>query len=124
MDEQLPTILELWDPQTAQATRERLPEVSRKSINKEAYLQDLAGVYHAIGGHARFAHTAHGDPKWFYKNFLKRLLPDERSEVDFNVNIYPAVPKSSLDVPFEEIKDAEFKQPPPPGDLDALPGPE
>lgn len=94
----MPVIQELWDPVVAAETRARLPaRRTGKKIDKEFYLQDVEGAYHAIGGGARLAYEANQDPKWFFNRFGDRLLPTEKQEVDVSVHIYPAIPRTGLD---------------------------
>jgi hypothetical protein len=100
MDEQLPT---LWTGEDADLVRSTVRAIRVEKILKEDYLQDVNGVYHAIGGFQRLAHTAHENPKWFYERYLKAgvLLPDEHASLDVAFHIHPALQRSNLDQPIE-----------------------
>lgn len=121
MDENLMPVSNLWDPEVQEAVRSKIAHFKRsgKKIDKEGYLQDIEGAYHAIGGFARLAHTANEDPKWFYTRFGERLLPDIKGEMDVNINILPALPRSPLD---GEYTDVEVSTAPP--TLDSSAGPD
>lgn len=89
----------VWEPDV-QADIERRTKYIRKDgrkIARDGFLQDVEGVYHAIGGFARLVHIADDDPKWFFEKFGHRLLPNEKKEIDHNITIQPALPKSPLD---------------------------
>ena len=109
MDEQLPTIISVWEPDETVSVRSRTLEnplrKSGRKIQKETLLQDAEGVYHAIGGFQRFVHTANEHPQWFYNRFLVPgiLLPTEKQEIDMTVHIHPALTRSALDGEYTEV---------------------
>ena len=107
MDDQLPAIQTVWDPPL---NFENPYRRSGKKISKETYLQDAEGVYHAIGGFQRFVHTANEHPQWFFNKYMVQgvLLPDMRQEVDLTVHIHPALQRSALDVPYEDVTPARL----------------
>lgn len=85
----------LWDDMNA--TRVSRPLARGRKVDKEGFLQDIEGAYHAIGGFARLAHLANEDPRWFFNRFGDRLLPNIKEELDVNVHIHPPLPPSPLD---------------------------
>lgn len=109
MDEQLPAIVELWDPEEAASVRSRLsarqPSRAGAKLDKTQFLQDIRGTYYDIGGNARLSHTANEDPKWFYNRFLAPgiLLPQEKQEIDMTVHIHPALQRSALDGEYTDV---------------------
>lgn len=102
MDEQLPPIQTVWDPPFSfENPYRRLG----KKVAKETYLQDAEGVYHAIGGFQRWVHTANENPQWFFNRYMQpgALLPQDKQEFDLTVHIHPALQRSPLDVPCEDV---------------------
>lgn len=105
MDSPFDDIPIIWDPDVARITGAKLPRSLRrgKKVDKDGYLQDIEGVYHAIGGAHRLAHLANEDPRWFFNRFGDRLLPNVKEELDVNIAIHPPLPPSALDVPMPGI---------------------
>lgn len=112
--ENLPIIQTVWDTEAARAFKQKMPIIPRElKFKKEDVLQDVAGIYHVIGGAARLAHTADEDPKWFYKTFKGQLLPAVKQEVDHTHHIYPPLPPSPLDGEWTEaeVTDVQHESP-------------
>lgn len=100
MDEQLPVISDLWDPIVAQQVRSLIKENTedKADIPRDRFLHDIAKTYRDLGGQTRLAHEMNLSPLFFYKNFLKFLLPQEKlGSLDLTVTIKTALPPSPLD---------------------------
>jgi hypothetical protein len=96
-------IQELWDPEQAAQVRQKIGAVKPTKVDRQNNLEKLSGVHDSIGSWARLAHVANEDPKWFYGRWLDRLLPNEKQELDVNVHIHPALPRSTLDGEYAEV---------------------
>lgn len=113
MDEQLPAIVSVWDPEEAEPVRSRVPtnpfrKTGRKVV-RETFLQDVEGTYHAIGGHQRLIHTANQHPQWFYNRYLTPgvLLPQDKAELDVSIHIHPALQRSPLDAEYTDVTELD-----------------
>lgn len=109
MDDEIISVPTVWD---APVFFENPLRRSGRKINKDRYLQDVEGTYHAIGGFQRLVHTANENPRWFYNRYLQpgTLLAQDRQEVDLTVHIHPALQRSALDVPYKDVTDGELDQ--------------
>jgi hypothetical protein len=100
MDEQLPVISDLWDPEVARQVRSLIQENTEEKadIPRDRFLHDIAKTYRDLGGQTRLAYEMNLSPLFFYKNFLKFLLPQEKlGSLDLTVTIKTALPPSPLD---------------------------
>lgn len=103
MDEQLPIIQELWDPEIARETRERLRGRTSSKVNKQKNLEGVQRAFEAAGGMDRLAYEFNANFKEYMFKFGHRLLPDEKQELDVNFTIHPAIPRSPLDGEYTDV---------------------
>lgn len=99
-------ITTIWDEGIQRDIQAKVGRPLRdRKVNKERVVEDLQHAYLAVGGAERLAHEANQDFKWFANKFMKPgiLLPNEKTEVDVNYQILPAIPRSPLDGEYTDV---------------------